>query len=72
MKKNLRKDEVAEELGISIKQITRLIEWGELRAFRIGKREIRISAAEVQAFQARQTSKFAMEIGLPLEKSRKK
>ena len=58
MKQVLRKDEVANELQVSQRQIERLIEWGEIRAFRIGKREIRITRDSLDAFKERQILKF--------------
>ncbi len=44
-------DEVAHRLGVATKTVYRLIDRGELRAFRIG-RVIRLKSGDVEAYEA--------------------
>jgi excisionase family DNA binding protein len=48
----LTKQAVCETLGCSLQTVDRMISSGELRAYRIGKRMVRVDAASVRAFFA--------------------
>lgn len=52
-----RKREVAHRLGISLNSLHTLIDEGELTKVPVGKRSVRISDAEVEAFIARRVAR---------------
>ena len=63
-KRSYRIDEVAKYLRTSIRTIYRLIETGDLIAFRFRKRGLRITDEALEAYIKRQIIKFQEEIGL--------
>ena len=64
IKNGYRIDEAAEYLGISTKQVYRLIENGKLLPFKIGKRGIRIARPELEKFISDQMIKYSYDNGI--------
>jgi excisionase family DNA binding protein len=49
-RKYISLDEAAEFLGVSSKTIRRLVSSGDLRAYRAGKRLVRLRSSDVESF----------------------
>jgi excisionase family DNA binding protein len=63
IKQNLRPDEAGEILGVSRRQIYRLIFDGEIVAFKVGT-ALRITAESLEAFKKRRIREFQEENGI--------